>query len=343
MLIQPTALHHRISVLFREDAVVYNELEGPSQKNPGGGLATKRMQVAKALPHANFVVEANQLGAISLIDALYFSGGGTSEEFDRRVTDYRRHNGFKILWTSDFEIFRWTQEQREQILDATDVIAANSIYMYQLLIGYFDGAKVALLTDVIDTNIPDGAEIREPRIYSCSQILIEKGIDEIIALYKGLQAGEEIEQTLKRTFIGSSSTWGLSIRDTDSFNLEIQLDELCELYWSLPYEQVLNFARTAWIYVSFTRYETFGYALTEAMLGGCHVFARPHLAYNDRIQAGVITPVENATDMLDKLKIFLQDNEPKRNDAAIQYVQDNYGLDVFRRQFRNIVGDLYAI
>lgn len=336
-------MQHKITGLFRSDAIHHNQQEGPSKTNPGGGLSTKAKYLALAVPNMSFVTEAVDMGDISIVDVLYFSAGGTEKERDRRIEAYRKHKGFKILWTSDFEILRWLPEHREQILDRTHIIAANSPYMEQLLQGYFDHNNIALLTDPIDTNQTTGNLNRDNTIYSCSQVLLEKGIDDIISLYKGLRTGTPNERKLKRVFVGSSNSWGVDIRDVDSFELELQLDEVCHLEDSLKNEDVLALGRTALIYASFTRFETFGYSLVEALLGGCHVFARPHLAYKDRIDAGVVIPAENALDMRKKISLFLEANDRTRNEDGIQFVHDHYSLDVFRKQFRNIIGDLYAV
>lgn len=333
----------KLTALFREDAINHNRNQGPSAKNPGGGLATKCYYLQRALPQIRWVTDVEDIGKVSLIDVLYFSGGNTLEEKERRIDAYRKQDGFKILWTSDFEIFRWLPEHRSAILDKTDIIAANSPFMLQLLEKYFDYMPVCLLTDCIDTEINNAFATREPIIYACSQILLEKGIDQIISLYKGISTGTQKERTLNRMFAGSSSTWGISIKDQVSFDLELDLEQICDLQWSMPNTEVQQLAQKAWIYVSFAKFETFGYAMVEAMLGGCTIFCTPHLAYKERIDAGVAIQVADAHDCRHKLKAFLEENQPTRNDAAIQFVHENYSLDVFRKQFKEIVGAVYGL
>lgn len=337
-------MNHNVTALFRQDTLNHDERQGPSKSNPGGGLSTKKRQLSKALPQIQFVNEADKMGAISIVDVLYFSGGKTAEERDRRIETYCNHEGMKILWTADFEILRWLPEHRDKIFDSTDVIAANSCYMRQLLSGYFEDSKIALLTDPVDTNISEGVKKRKKEIYACSQVMLEKGIDEVISLYRILGIGNHSERELNKVFIGSSETWGIPMKDTDSFQLELQLEEVCDnFHWSLPPLKVHEIARRAWILVSFARFESFGYSVAEAMLGGCHIFAIRHGAYLKRIEAGVITPIDNAIDARHKIKPFITDQEPIRNEAAIEYVHENYALPVFREQFRQIVGGLYGI
>lgn len=337
-------MREKLTGLFRRDATIHNEKKGPSMKNPGGGLATKKKHLAKALPNMVFVKSASELGDVSIIDALYFSGGKTDKDRDDRIAAYKNHEGFKILWTSDFEMLRWRPEHREQILDATDVIAGNSHYMANLLRGYFDSREVVHLTDPMDTNVIPGHKTREKIIYGCSQIILEKGVDEIISLYKQLENGKHAERELQRLFVGSSSTWGTEIRDLDSFNLEMKLEAVCtKFHWSLPNAKVQQIAANAWIFVSFARFETFGYAMIEALLGGCHVWAYPHLAYKDRIDAGVVHIADNALDARHHISIFIEEHELTHNDDGAQFVRDNYALDVFRKQFKDIVGTIYGI
>ena len=336
-------MQYNLTSLFREDAVHYDINDGPSMVNPGGGLSTKKHYLQLALPNMVFVSAPSKLENISIVDPLYFSGGNTDADRDERIESYRKHDGFTILWTSDFELLRWQPIHREQILDATDVIAGNSHFMFNLLTALFPNQTVVHLTDTIDTNVTQGNVDREKAIYACSQIVLEKGIDNVVSLFKRLAVGTNAERELKRHFIGSSSTWGCEIRDQDSFDLETQIEEVCQHHWSMSNVDVRAFSREAWHFVSFTKFETFGYAMVEAMLGGCQIWAVPHLAYEDRIQAGVVTSVEHALDAQSKISDFIQNNEPKRNDAAIQFVHDNYSLDVFRKQFKNIVGGIYGI
>lgn len=341
MLINSAYGHFRVSFLFREDAVRHNLLEPPSASNPGGGLAIKRMQVERALPSANIIVEANQMSAISVVDVLYFSGGGTEDEFNRRVDEYCRHVGFKVLWTSDFEIFRWRPDQRERILDNTNLIAGNSVFMYELLSAYFGEGRVVLLTDPVDCDVLPGAKFRSPVIYSCSHIILEKGIGNVVELYKLLAANECV---LERVFVGASDTWGMYIRDLTSFDLEVAIDGICDVHHvGLTHSDVMELARSASVYISFSGYETFGYAVVEAMLGGCHVFVSDHLAYRKRVDAGAVIQVSGASDAFAKIKELLACENVLQNEAAIQFVHDNYSFDVFRKQFRDVVGGLYAV
>ena len=158
-----------------------------------------------------------------------------------------------------------------------------------------------------------------------------------------MSTGTQKERELNRMFIGSSSTWGLSIRDQVSFDLELELEGVCDLQWSMPNIEVNQLARKALVYVSFARYETFGYAIVEAMLGGCHVFAIPHLAYKERIDAGIVTPVTDALDCRHKLKVFLEETNVQPNMDAVDFVHENYGLDVFQKQFKEILGLCHGI
>lgn len=338
MLIQPNALRHGISILFRIDAINFDITEGPSKKNPGGGLATKCIQVGKALPQAHMVIEANQLAAIGLVDPLYFSGGGTTDEFNRRIEDYRRSKALKILWTCDMEILRWSPEQREAILDATDIVAANSKYMYQVFKGYLKESEVALLTDPIEMLPTPPPDIREKEIYACSQIIYEKGISDVIEVFKSPAL-----DALQKTFIGSSETWGLSIRDKVSFELECEISACSHHHESLAPNEVSEVANRAWIFLSFANYESFGYAMVEALRGGCYVFCKPHLAYQDRIDAGVAAPVATPEEAIEKLVSFTNEYSNVSNKAGMQFVHENYSLDVFRKQFQEIVGKLYGI
>ena len=329
-----------LTALFRQDSISYKDSEGPTSKNPGGGLSTKKKYLQQALPKCDFVNAPSAFGKIAIVDVLYFSGGGSRETFDERIEKYTQaKDTLKILWTSDFEIFRWLPEDAEKILDATDVIGANSPYMFQLL-SYFK-TPVALLTDPINTDVKVGKKQRKRVIYSCSHIILEKGIQDVINLYQALT---EAETDIQTVFIGSSETWGLGQDNLVAFDLEIDISEVANLHKeSLPNPKVItDYANQAWCYISFARFETFGYGLVEALRGGCHVFASRHGAYQDKINAGVVIPLTPNT-AYETIASFIEHTEPTRNDAGIQFVRDMHSFDVFRKQLRDIIGRQYGI
>ena len=339
-----------LTAVFRGDAVRHQVREVSGMHNPGGGLSTKCRYLRQAFPGIEFVSDFARVGKVVIVDALWFTGG--SDTMDACIGAYCGSDALKILWTSDFELLRWRASDRERVLDGTDIIAGNSPYMVSILENLFDSGKVGLLTDPIDTDVPGPSGVRSRCVYACSHVVLEKGIDEVIALYRCLANERRFgaplaksggQNRLERHFIGSSVTWGLGLREVDSFDLELQLGDVCRHTWAMSNDDVREFARRAWMFVSFARFETFGYAMVEALLGGCYVFAYPHLAYQERIAAGVVRGASRVEEMYSHIMALVESEKLVPNAAGVQFVRDNYSLPVFRGQLRDLVGGAFGV
>ena len=332
----------RITALFRKDAYTHDFSLPPSRDNPGGGLAKKAHQTAAALPVIQWTSDIAELGEIVLVEPLWFSsriedGEDFLEVLGKRANAYAAHRGYKILWTSDFDCFRWPSYIREQIFEATDVVCGNSPYMVDVLKAF--ATDVALLTDPFDVDMVVPTVKKKPIIYSCSQVIAEKRVFTITDIYRGLP----VDLPLQTGFIGSSHVWGIEgHNDPETARLEADLDATCD--WVIKaanMEKVHAHAVANWGYVCDAGMETFGYGLAEAMAGGAQCFCGQHLAY-----AKPVRPVRYFTDVADAVEMItnmLNASDLMPLDAPRQWVYENCGFDVFRSQFWDIVGGAYAV
>ena len=324
-----------LSAVFREVDVGYDASRGMSSENPGGGVSVKIENLVRAVPSIRVVTDIADAGNMTIIEPLWFSAGKGTDSFDARLEAYTAYKGFKILWTSDFAFTRWTGERREAVLDATDVVAGNSPYMEDVLSVYAKN-KTAYLTDPFDVRQIDVAPTRERSIYSNSQIIIEKGIDAIIEVFAGLS-----DTDLKRLFIGSTDNWGIEINPETSHRLDAQLEQVCDKrVRHASRSDVAAVSGSAWLSVFFAGYETFGYAMIEALAGGCWVFCGKHLAYRGR----PVTVCDSAADAVAEIKAFIGEHDVTDvNTAGREFVRETYGLDVFRQQLITIIGEKIGI
>ena len=331
----------QISGLFRKDAYTHDWTRPPGKDNPGGGLAKKAQQLMRALPNIKFTNCITELADITIMESLWLSGFEVPEErkdedkvfrnmLIERAKAYADYPGYKILWTSDVESLRWDGEIREMVYDASDVIACNSQFMLDLLSVYAPTEKVALLTDPVDTRFINQKE-KVKTIYACSQVIIEKGIDEIIYLFDKM-SGSDFE----RVFVGGTTVWGLEIKPASSVRLDKALEIVTDRRnKAATQNEVSEIASDAYIFLSFANFESFGYAMIEALLAGCWVFCGDHLVYRDR-------PVRWFSDIevaWTALNDFITEVDlSKINEEGRQFVVDNYSLPIFRQQFTDIVG-----
>ena len=323
-----------ISATFRSDHTKFVPTLPPSRRNPGGGVATKLLFLKAALPNIKVVTEIAQAESINITESLWFSEKVEGDSFESRLKRYEASNAFKILWTSDMEFARWNGHEREAIFNASDVIAGNSNYMVNILKAFVPAAR--LLTDPVDTSSIEPVTPKKRQIFGMSNVGIEKNIDAIIDIF-GL-IPEELE--LERFFVGSASVWGLDTRKSVSSILENRLSEVCD--WRITNatrQEVRDVVGPALAYVADSKYDTFCYAMIEAMLAGCWLFCGKHLIYNERPCIRFTDPVDAVVKISEKLgEVGLQVNEEAR-----QYVIDNYSLSVFRRQLADIIGGNYGL
>ena len=321
-----------VSALFREDAILFDRTLPPGPANPGGGLAEKLHNLTLALPRINTTHLIGNCKDIVITESLWFSGQqATFERVAERIQAYSDLQAFKILWTSDLECLRWRGDERKAIFEATDVICGNSQYMVDILKVYAPCHKVTLLTDCVDPNSIIPLQ-KKRQIIGMSNVIIEKNIDAVISIYKELKSnGIELE----RGYVGSSKVWGLPIRDTESKKLEMGLTDVCD--WVVPQatrNEVFQISGVSWGFVVDSGFDTFCYALIEAMLAGCWTFCGKHHIYDP-------LPVErfdNTEEAILKIMEKASEEDISVNQEGRQYVIDNFSLDVFRRQFIQIVG-----
>lgn len=332
----------KVSALFRPDAYTHDFSLPPSSSNPGGGLAKKAQQLALALPFVEFTSDILDLGEIVILEPLWFTSAPPPDDnrpfleiLMERAGMYAEHRAFKLLWTSDFDVFRWESPVREQVFEATDILCGNSPYMVRVLDAF--AKHVTLLTDPFDINSIVPAPVKKPSIYSCSQVIAEKRVDGIVDIYNH----DRLQHlTLQKGFIGSSQVWGIdNPNDTQTAKLERDLTEACD--WrieSAAAHEVRSWATEAWGYISNAGMETFGYGLAEAMAGGAECFCSDHLAYAGR-PVNYFGSTEEAVSLITE-RYEAMDFTPV--DASRQWLSENCGLDVFRKQFWQIVGGAYG-
>ena len=331
----------KVSALFRPDAYTHDFALPPSRSNPGGGLAKKAQQLVKALPFVQFTSSIADLGEIVILEPLWLTSKPPEEDnrpfpeiLQERVELYAEHRGYKLLWTSDFDCFRWDTHIREQVFEATDVLCGNSPYMVNVLRAFADG--VTLLTDPFDIDAVSPAPVKKPSIYSCSQVIAEKRVDGIIDIYSLLAVDR-----LQKGFVGSSDVWGIGDEgDPATQSLERALTEATD--WRIEaaaLHQVYAEASSNWAYISNAGMETFGYGLAEAMAGGAECFCSDHLAYADR-SVNYFHSTEEAVSLITE-RFDASDFTPR--DASRQWVSEHCGLDVFRQQFWQIIGGAYGV
>ena len=138
-------------------------------------------------------------------------------------------------------------------------------------------------------------------------------------------------------FIGSNNVWGLDPENLNPEHKELDdaLATICDIVVPLATpQQIRTLTHQSWGYVADTRFDTFCYAMIEAMLAGCWTFTGNHLIYDERPGERFESPDE----AVDVIMARFATHGDKACMENVEYVRDNYSLDVFKKQFMGIVG-----
>ena len=316
----------KIVGIFRHDQSVYDPNKKPGKGNSGGGVSVKIAAMRKIIPNIHITSELSEAGEINIICPLVFDIA--SNPFNALIDQYKAISGLKILLSSDVSLLRITGEERNAILDATDVVACDSDYLVNLLKPIIPNAVV--LTEPVDTD----AIIPLPKddfIFSMSQLTIYKNIDLIIDVFTKL-AGSPI----KTKFIGGVDTWGSIVNDGD-LNLQKNLRSVTDVHiMNANRDEVAQHVGSAWGYISDTKYDTMCFSLAEAMCAGCQCFCGTHPLYDDREGLFRFETADEAVDLI--RKTYEHKDHFGINEEARQYVIDNFSFSVFKRQLTEIIG-----
>ena len=318
-----------ISALFRADQAASDPLKPPSVRNPGGGVGVKLKYLKQAIPNISVVNDIDDVGDVVLIEALWLSSPEFRHEgFQQNLDRIERHPSFKILWTSDVVPLKWQGSERERVFDIVDGVAGNSEYFRDMIAVY---TPTVLLTDPVNIDeilIGD----KSKSVFSMSNISLQKGISQLVEIYGKLRNVD-----FSKEFIGSSSLWGEPIDPVVSNEIETMLFNASDkVHQNLSHADMLSQTSEMFAFTGVTRYESFCYAMVFAMLAGCWCVCGDHPVYNER--DSVISRFGTVNEAVRLIKRVFDEHYPTPNEAARQFVIDNYSIDVFKNQFLNIVG-----
>ena len=332
-------MRKRLTALYRHIDTDVDKSRPAGIGNNGGGTTTKIYHMQRALPHLEIINDIEESGMVSIAEILWFHGEGP-EYVQQHVDDWSNLDAFKILMTSDVELFRLNGALREQIIDGSDAIACLTDYVLQLFQHFTPKAQV--LYDPIDIDMfkPQVSDESRPgknrEIYSAGQIVLEKNVQMIAEIFDAIPT----EANLTKTYIGSRNLWAGNNRPEASAKLEAELSQVCDhLESEIPYTAMPERIGGIWGYVADTRYDFSSYSMTEAMACGCWIFTGRHLMYDERPGKRFRT----AKEAVELIQSQLEETPPESNvinEEARQFVVDQNSYDAFRKQFKNIVGGI---
>lgn len=322
-----------ITLLGRPIDLNHDFTKPPGRGNPGGGMAAKYKYIQRAIPNIKPITLIEDAARVNISDMLWFftrSDTGKLEDelvdWHERIEQYQKLDSMKLLTISDPAYCRMKGNDRDKIFDATDAIIVSSRYTENWVKSYAPAKKVVYIGDPIDLDDFDHTKSKSLSIVGCSQIVLCKGIDTIIDVYKELPAN------IEKGFIGGVDIWGANLNT--SKRLVNSLQSVSD--WIFPNamsKEVAWMYSNALAYISDTKYDTFCYAMVEAMASGCWMFLGNHPLYDDKPGFRFETPE-------DAVKLIEANLTPDKGfcEEVVQYVSDHYSLDVYRKSMSELIG-----
>lgn len=124
---------------------------------------------------------------------------------------------------------------------------------------------------------------------------------------KGLDVILEAVSRLKVKFVLHVGGDGVLLEKYKAMARQLKVDENCVFYGKIPYAGVNDFMRKLHVFVSASRWETFGIAMVEALANGLPVVATDCGGPREFIESmnGVIVPLENPDSLREGLEDVL--------------------------------------
>lgn len=314
-----------ITLMGRQIDIGHDHTKRPGADNPGGGIVTKFKYISKAIPNIRMIKSFDDAGIINIMETLWFVDRktGTMKE---KLDEYRKCNSMKLLLVSDPSFCRMADWVRQEIFEITDVIIVSSRYTENWIKAYAPHDKVVYIGDPIDLNeFHHQNTDRTLSIVGCSQVSVPKNIESIINIFSGLS--DDIE----KGFIGSSTVWG-------GYGDTILEDELKSVtnwtFGNAMSKEVANIYKNTFAYIADTKYDTYCYAMVEAMASGCWLFLGKHPLYDDGRPCFRFETDDEAIEVIEEN----MDLSKGICEASIQWVRDNYSLEVYRKAMSDLIG-----
>ena len=318
-----------ITGVYRNVDILGDPTKPASADNPGGGTITKVYNLERAVPSINITNNLGEVRKFALVEALWFSERG-DELRDKRVEAYENLGAFKILWTSDMEVFRMPGHVRDRLFDASDVVGVLSEYAYQLIEPFTP--KVEMLYDPVDTDLFRPTE-KQREIYGIGQVSVQKNVQSIVDIFRNIPP----DLDLKKTYIGSKNVWGGVGVDDLADQLELMLCNVCNVERYVPYAHIHHRVSGIWGYVGDTGYDFSSNAMMEAMAIGAWLFCGRHLMYDERPCLRFKTTEEAIQLITEQLETYPPESGVI-NEEARQFIIDRNSYDAFRRQLQDLIG-----
>ena len=323
---------NKLTALYRNVDIHADKSIAPGITNNGGGTTTKIYHTTRALPSLKVINEIEEAGIISIAEILWFHELGFDEML-KRLDQWSALESFKMLMTSDVELLRLPGDIRDQLIDASDVILCLTQYVYNMFRAFTP--KVAVLYDPIDIDMFK-PQPKANKIFGSGQITVEKNVQAVIDIFDSLPDSYELDTE----YIGSTNLWTSNSMKDEGAGLEAKLKAVCtRVLNNVPYTQMPDSIGQMWGYVADSRYDFSSYAMTEAMACGCWIFTGRHLMYDERPGERFKTTAEAVKLIAERLK-----SDPPGsgsiNEEARQFVVDQNSYDNFRKQFKQIIGEV---
>ena len=324
----------------------YDDAGTVGQQNPGGGMATKRKALEKVLSERyffNWITDFSEVKSPILIIEPLSLRLNTNRPHTTDLTawthqwveDLSACPAKKILYCSEMEVARWSPNLLSEILEAVDVVTANTTYQKRLIWTLSSGSRYPYyLCDPIDTELFQPLPVKKHRIFSAGRISAFKNTGFLIDVFKAIKThfGDAVETA----YFGNAALWGIanSIDDKIADALETGVD---------VYRGGINRAALArcfgesLFYISKTTHDVYSSTHAEALSSGCISIGGGHPLFQERPGIAGLKTVDDFVKSVVRLMSESEEQRQHRQRASRTYVEEHCSFEAFHKQLKAVL------
>lgn len=326
-----------LDLLYPVDMANYDPNQKSGILNPGGGMPTKLLSVIQVLSKRYIVnlidTLADQRNDIIIIEPL--TPRLLNQDFGEWLTALRACPAKKILFCSEMEVSRWAPNTLKEILEAVDIVTANTKYQERLIRTLSRGECLPVhLCDPIDASLFRPAHDKKLRVFSAGRVSKDKNSHFLIDVFKKVKSayGDLVETA----YFGSANLWGHETAE----DLAVQRDiEACVDFYEggVSRNYLAALFGESLIFIAKSKHDVYSSTHVEVLASGCISVAGGHPLYGERPGVSGLSSVYDFVEAIGDLLESPQDILTTKAEESRDYVLEHCGFDAFLAQFQTIL------
>lgn len=325
-----------IDLIFPVGMANYDPTEKSGSSNPGGGMPTKLLSVMQVLSKRYIVnlIERfeDQKNDIVIIEPL--TPRLTDQDMDVWLTELETCQAKKILFCSEMEVGRWAPRTLQRILEAVDVVTANTKYQEELIYMLSGGTCQPMrLCDPIDESLFRPMPEKKLRVFSAGRVSADKNSEFLVDVFK--QVKRSWGQLVEVAYFGAANIWGHET--PEALDIQRALMACVDFYeGGVSRNYLASLFGESLVYVGKTKHDVYSSTHVEVLASGCISVGGGHPMYCERPGISGLETVDAFVGAIGGLLEASQNTLAEKTQQSRDYVLENCGFAAFLNQFQAV-------